>query len=469
VKILDFGLAKLTDPSSTLNMSAAAGSVLGGIPGQMDDQVTLTSVPMTVEGSILGTVNYMSPEQAEGKRVDARSDIFSFGSVLYEMITGRRAFKGDSDISTLSAVLRDEATPISVLVPDVPHELEDIVTGCLRKDPNLRWQSMKEVEMGLSGLKRRSDAGALHSRISGPASGTAAPAKAPAPAPRMTPRSRKMMLAVGVGVVVLLIPAGAGLWWMRHRAPAPAQISQVAPPAPAQPQSAAPVAEPAPEVAATPGNPPTPAPASPQTATSSVPPAAKRTPAPPGPAAVKNAPPPVATPPKPAGPTTATAPAPVVAPPVASPNPKPAALGVPATVVQVSVSDGLPFRIALAEDVPATAAEGQALSFVTMDDLKVGDIVVIARGAAVTGSIVSESGKKKFLGMGGRMTFQLTSAVAPDGQKLNVRAAPARKADGATAGRLDTGKYAKAKDLAAARGTDYTAYVDGAQTILVRR
>src|SRR5215472_3242757 len=109
VKILDFGLAKLTD----LNPSSSSETAALG--------------PLTQEGAILGTVSYMSPEQAEGKLLDARSDIFSFGSVLYEMITGRRAFDAGSSISTLSSVLRDDVRPISEVVPDAPPLLEAIV------------------------------------------------------------------------------------------------------------------------------------------------------------------------------------------------------------------------------------------------------------------------------------------------------------------------------------------------------
>ncbi len=138
VKVLDFGLAKLTDLSSRMELTS---------DGEAN---TLTSAPLTREGSIMGTVNYMSPEQAEGLKVDARSDIFSFGAVLYEMVTGHRAFDGDSGISTLSAVLRDEAKPIQEMAPDVPAEFADIVNRCLRKNPAARWQSMTEVETALS-------------------------------------------------------------------------------------------------------------------------------------------------------------------------------------------------------------------------------------------------------------------------------------------------------------------------------
>src|SRR5215467_13062391 len=128
VKILDFGLAKL--------MESSAGSPLE--PRDMD----ATGAGLTVEGSILGTVAYMSPEQAQGRKVDTRTDIFSFGAVLYEMLTGRHAFDGDSAVSTLSAILRDEVRPISEVAPDVPPQLDTVIQRCMRKNPDDRWQSM---------------------------------------------------------------------------------------------------------------------------------------------------------------------------------------------------------------------------------------------------------------------------------------------------------------------------------------
>jgi len=110
VKVLDFGLAKL----------AEAKALAASAP-------TETVKPETKEGSILGTVGYMSPEQAEAKPVDARSDIFSFGSVLYEMVTGERAFHGDSNLSTLAAILKEQPKPVSATVPDAPRDLEKII------------------------------------------------------------------------------------------------------------------------------------------------------------------------------------------------------------------------------------------------------------------------------------------------------------------------------------------------------
>src|ERR1700677_4064245 len=141
IKVLDFGLAKWVDSSMT---------------GQTGDQSTVETA-LTREGSIIGTVSYMSPEQAEGKRVDARSDIFSFGGVLYEMLTGKRAFEGRSGISTLSSILRDDVQPIYQAAPAVPPLLEQIVLRCLPKEPASRWQSMKEIEGALLALQRQLD------------------------------------------------------------------------------------------------------------------------------------------------------------------------------------------------------------------------------------------------------------------------------------------------------------------------
>src|SRR5271170_5657954 len=144
IKVLDFGLAKWVDT---------------GLSGQTTDQQATVEEALTREGSIIGTVSYMSPEQAEGKHVDARSDIFSFGSVLYEMVTSKRAFEGRSGISTLSSILRDDVKPIYDAAPDVPPLLEQIILRCLPKDPMARWQSMKEIEGALIALQRQLDPG----------------------------------------------------------------------------------------------------------------------------------------------------------------------------------------------------------------------------------------------------------------------------------------------------------------------
>jgi len=140
----------------------------------------------------------------------------------------------------------------------------------------------------------------------------------------------------------------------------------------------------------------------------------------------------------------------------------------PAQPVTVSLGDGTPFPIALAEDIPNDAQEGLELTFRAAADVKAGEVVVIAKGASVKGRIASGNGKK-FLGMGGKMTFKLTSAESVDGQNISVRAVVARRTDGPAARAVETGRYAKPKELAAARGTDYVAYIDGDQTITLSK
>lgn len=142
VKILDFGLAKLAGPLEESNSADAYAETMHG-----------EGSPLTEEGMILGTVAYMSPEQADGKKVDSRSDIFSFGSVLYEMATGQRAFSGGSKLSSLSAVLYKDPQPASQTTANVPAELDRIILRCLKKDPERRWQTMADVKVALEELR----------------------------------------------------------------------------------------------------------------------------------------------------------------------------------------------------------------------------------------------------------------------------------------------------------------------------
>ena len=452
VKILDFGLAKLLQRQAAwmTNVAAATDNSATMLIGSQN-----TSGPQTAEGSILGTVNYMSPEQAEGKPVDGRSDIFSLGAVLYEMLTGRRAFQGDSDIATLSAVLRDEVMPISSLAPGVPAELQNLVNGCLRKDPNARWQTMKEVELELIAIKRRWESGTR--QADQPVLNTVVEPPKSIPAARSEGRSVNKMLVAGAACALLLLTAALA-WWLWPKAHPQATATAT----PVQQASSAPEA-------ANPQPPdPTPAPAAAPSASDTILPGI-----PPRPGAVSLTAP--STNPVPPKVSSAPAPAPVVAPsasPAASSTtPSPNTSSAPpaaAQAITVSLGDGTPFRIALAEDVANDAREGQALTFRASDDLKLGDTIVVAKGATVAGQIVSGNGKK-FLGMGGRMTFKLNSVESVDGQTIAIRAAAARRTDGPTARPLETGKYAKPKELAAARGTDYVAYVDGDQTITLRK
>src|ERR1700676_1834582 len=129
-KLLDFGLAKPAAPLASVATLTAA--------------VTQSS-PMTEEGTIVGTFQYMSPEQVEGKEVDGRSDIFSLGVVLYEMVTGKRAFEGKSQLSVASAILEKEPEPISAAKPMTPPALEYAVKKCLAKLPDERWQSASDL------------------------------------------------------------------------------------------------------------------------------------------------------------------------------------------------------------------------------------------------------------------------------------------------------------------------------------
>ena len=121
----------------------------------------MEDLSITRTGFVAGTPLYMSPEQALGEALDERSDLFSLGAVLYEMSTGRRAFQGETKLSTLSAILREEPKPVSELAPAIPRDLEKIIQRCLRKDPERRYQSMKDVKIALEELKEESDSGQL--------------------------------------------------------------------------------------------------------------------------------------------------------------------------------------------------------------------------------------------------------------------------------------------------------------------
>jgi hypothetical protein len=143
VKVLDFGLAKLAEPAD---------------PANEETRTMWGEAPPTEKGTILGTVFYMSPEQAEGKAVDSRSDIFSYGSLLYEMATGRRAFQRESKMSTLSAILREEPKPAGEAIP---RDLEKIIARCLRKDVARRFQHIDDVKIALEELKEESESGQL--------------------------------------------------------------------------------------------------------------------------------------------------------------------------------------------------------------------------------------------------------------------------------------------------------------------
>jgi hypothetical protein len=185
VKVLDFGLAKLAEAAIP---EAASTRAMG---------------PQTEEGVIVGTFAYMSPEQAQGKRVDARSDIFSFGSVLYEMITGRRPFQGETALATLSAIANKEPEPVSTMAADTPPELEKLIARCMRKDPERRIHHMGDVKLTLEELREESQSGKLR-----------------VPAPPRSHTSRWLIPALAV----LVMAVGGGILWqtrLPQQAPVP--------------------------------------------------------------------------------------------------------------------------------------------------------------------------------------------------------------------------------------------------------
>src|SRR5580700_2797456 len=191
VKILDFGLAKLTMPEPEA-------------PG-MSTQATLDSV--TGRGVLLGTLGYMSPEQCRGANIDARSDIFSFGAVLYEMISGQRAFRGDTTADTISSILKEEPHDLSSAGRDVPPLLERIVHHCLEKDPAARFQSARDVAFALEAL----------SSVSSLTTGVLA---TPAPAIAAPPSRKSWLVPSLLGVIAVLL-AAVVLLFIRVNAPSP--------------------------------------------------------------------------------------------------------------------------------------------------------------------------------------------------------------------------------------------------------
>jgi serine/threonine protein kinase/Tol biopolymer transport system component len=175
-KLLDFGLAKPADPLNSSAPSAQSATALR---------------PLTAEGSIIGTIQYMAPEQLEGREADPRTDIFAFGAILYEMVTGRRPFEAKSKASLVAAILEHEPQPIAALQPLSPVSLERVIKSCLQKDPEERWQSAHDLKRELTWISE----------------GTGVKSLAP------VRRRRELMFAVVAAAA--LIVAAASLW--RHR------------------------------------------------------------------------------------------------------------------------------------------------------------------------------------------------------------------------------------------------------------
>ena len=203
LRVLDFGLAKLLLPET----------VSGHEPTQSE-------LPMTRAGALLGTLEYMSPEQALGKPVDARSDIFSLGAVFYELLTGRRPFAGESAAAKIHAVVYEEPEPLASLRPELPAPVAAIVARALAKDPDERFATMAELAAALRRIESGSSAPTAFAEAPPPPR----PAAAPTPPRRLGPR---IALAI---VAIALIAVGAWLVWLAPKEGSDVASGAAAPP-----------------------------------------------------------------------------------------------------------------------------------------------------------------------------------------------------------------------------------------------
>jgi eukaryotic-like serine/threonine-protein kinase len=193
-KLLDFGLAKLKQEVAPANVQPS--------------ELPTANDPLTAQGTIVGTLQYMAPEQLEGKEVDARTDIFAFGIVVYEMATGKRAFEGKSQASVIGAILKDDPPPISSLQPMTPPALDRVVKRCLAKDPDERCQNAKDLTDELKWI----------------AEGGSQVTFAPAAAAKGTRTLGWRELVLGAGALLLVaVVTGLTIWNLK---PSPAPPSQ---------------------------------------------------------------------------------------------------------------------------------------------------------------------------------------------------------------------------------------------------
>src|SRR5262252_4084257 len=191
VKVLDFGLAKLVHNLGTEDDAGADNS-------------------LTAIGVIPGTAVYMSPEQARSETVDARSDLFSFGVVLYEMSTGKKPFTGANSLVTLDAVLHSKPTPPRDLNPKIPVELEGIIGKAMEKDRNRRYQSAAEMKSDLALLRREAESGQIKS--------PSATARLRAGTGTFGRNTRvQTYLLIGTAALLVTVLAAVGAWWFKHR------------------------------------------------------------------------------------------------------------------------------------------------------------------------------------------------------------------------------------------------------------
>ena len=447
IKILDFGLAKLEAPIS-------------------DDPDATILEPMTMQGSIMGTLCYMSPEQAQGKRVDARTDIFSFGAVLYEMATGQRAFTGDSGITMLTSVLRDEPRLIHEITPNTPPELEHVIHRCLRKDLEERFQTMQEVYQTLEMVRQVSNPSGSIRNLPQDLLQTVSIKPSEAPTVMIPPKAKSKIGLIAAAVAAFAAASAGTMMYLNRAKPVADQPPAIS--APSEPEKSvekstvvtndsvidmikgkvspsliishirssetkfdlssdevirlvqAGVPEAVIEVMRNPAAKPSPA-------------------------------------------TQAQASNPVQ-------EKKQETPVAPAKVAEldklVSVADGTPIGLTLDEDIPIDADEGHPLHFTVTSDLKASEGVVIAKGSKAVGAIYSREKRKKIImKRGDKVSFQLASVTGVNGAKLKIRATPQKKADDDSYRAIDS----KSKEMAAVKGTQFIGYVDGAQTVTVKR